>query len=443
MKLSVLLSAVIGCSASDSLAPDSVFIKRVQKLFHGQKSKYTRLNTDDPTISVVLPCAEEREYALKTVNSVRESTPDHILKEIIVVDDASASPLSELITGDSAKKVNFLRHEEQQGLIRSKADGANAAQGDIVMFLDCHVKPATDWWKPIVSNIETNYKRVVMPIITNLDVDTWTDVSPPGQGNGAAKCYITMDAEFKWFTGQSQHDQQDGVNYVPVLSGGLLAISKQWWEETGGYDEEMQIWGGENIDQSLRVWLCGGEIVSAPDSRVAHMWRVPEKASTHARYRSKGNVATTNRFRATTMWFGEFNEKVKKFPEFSAIPDQNVDNIRAHTNNLQCKNFRWYIDHFSDIYHDAGVLPPSVFMIKDQDSDRCLNRPGGHVGNFAPPTGEVRLEACDPNQRTMWWHPGDHKDDGTCCNGIRSWDSDQYEVTNYYFLVRLVLKCLA
>lgn len=36
-----------------------------------------------------------------------------------------------------------------------------------------------------------------------------------------------------------------------------------------GYDSSMRSWGGENIDQSLRTWLCGGEIVYAEGSRVA------------------------------------------------------------------------------------------------------------------------------------------------------------------------------
>ncbi len=38
-----------------------------------------------------------------------------------------------------------------------------------------------------------------------------------------------------------------------------------------GYDSSMRSWGGENIDQSLRTWLCGGEIVYAEGSRVANL----------------------------------------------------------------------------------------------------------------------------------------------------------------------------
>ena len=62
-----------------------------------------------------------------------------------------------------------------------------------------------------------------------------------------AKCYLTWDADFKWFTSDdpleakqqciSRHSLRDSsacLRYVPILSGGLLGISKRWWNETGG-----------------------------------------------------------------------------------------------------------------------------------------------------------------------------------------------------------------
>lgn len=72
------------------------------------------------------------------------------------------------------------------------------------------------------------------------------------------------------------------------MSGGLLALSRRWWEETGGYDTKMVAWGGENIDQSLRSWLCGGRIEVADGAYVAHMWRDPKNPKTVARYK-RGN----------------------------------------------------------------------------------------------------------------------------------------------------------
>merc|ERR1719183_3433998 len=102
---------------------------------------------------------------------------------------------------------------------------------------------------------------MVVPQITALDVDTWTEVRG---GGGMAKCYLTWDVDFKWV------DSEDP--YMPAISGGLLGLSNRMWRETGGYDKFMLGWGGENLDQSLRMWLCGGEILAASRSRVAHMW---------------------------------------------------------------------------------------------------------------------------------------------------------------------------
>ena len=85
-------------------------------------------------------------------------------------------------------------------------------------------------------------------------------------------------------------------------------MSRRWWRETGGYDEQMRGWGGENLDQSLRSWLCGGEIVAVADSSVAHMWRTQSDPRTATRYRHVGNY-NVNRARAVYAWYGEFAER--------------------------------------------------------------------------------------------------------------------------------------
>ena len=366
------------------------------------------------TMSIVLPCANEGRFAWKTAESLAAMTPDATLHEIIVVDDGSSPPLVSQFPPEIIEKakVKFVRHEHHTGLINAKAAGANVATGDIIVFLDCHVKPADNWHAPIVDKIRTNYRRVVVPSITGLDPDNWTEIRGNG---GSAKCYLTWDSDFKWF------DSDD--DYVAVMSGGLLALSRQWWIETGGYDTSMKGWGGENIDQSLRIWLCHGEIVQAKDSFVGHMWRTHDKPETRARYTVPPGSVTINRYRGASVWMGEWSEKLETFPTFNQFKTQKPDvtNIQAVKDRLQCRHFSYFIDKFYKIYHWAGLLPQQVFHLRDAMSGLCLQR-GGMEG--------LLLAQCSDDSAGQRWHRA-NRDGDKCCSGYRNWNTDQCVVGNW------------
>jgi len=376
------------------------------------------------TISVVLPCAEEREYALKTVKSVFGATPPDVLQEIIVVDDGSNPPLAQTHFPKEVQnqyKVRMLRHEQTDGLIGAKKTGGDAAVGDIVVFFDCHVAPQMDWHKSFLRLIGENWRRLVVPQITSLDIDTWTQ---KGDGGGMAKCYLTWDADFKWY------DSNDP--YIAVISGGLLGMSRRWWRETGGYDSKMKGWGGENLDQSLRVWLCGGEIVNAADTQVAHMWRVGNDARTGSRYKRVGDTGA-NRARAVYAWYGEFDKKLDHYSSFASRKQGifgsenwygNLDNMFQVRDRLKCRPFSWFLRRFADIYEDAGLIPVDIFMLQEKTTGKCL-RYSGASGTSGSGSGSAALADCREDDDRVFWHLGNKGNRHKCCSGLRAWNTDQ------------------
>lgn len=249
-----------------------------------------------------------------------------------------------------------------------------------------------------------------------------------------AKCYLTWDADFKWF------DSND--MYVAVISGGLLGMSRRWWIETGGYDQHMLGWGGENLDQSLRMWLCGGEIVAASNSHVAHMWRLGSDTRTVARYKHVGDAAF-NRARAVYAWYGEFAEKLDHYPQFmrsshGALPWYgNLSNILEVRDRLKCRPFSWFLRRFYHIYEEAGMIPKEVFMLKESHTGQCLKFTGS-AGTSGNGFGSAVLTDCSAgNDHRLYWHLGnkDTRKKGKCCSGLRAWNTDQclVEVSSGHF----------
>uniref|UniRef100_A0A0M3INS1 RICIN domain-containing protein n=1 Tax=Ascaris lumbricoides TaxID=6252 RepID=A0A0M3INS1_ASCLU len=91
----------------------------------------------------------------------------------------------------------------------------------------------------------------------------------------------------------------------PTMSGGLLAANREYFFEVGGYDPGMDIWGGENLEISFRVWMCGGSIEFIPCSHVGHIFRAGHPYNMTGR---GGNldVHGTNSKRLAEVWMDDY-----------------------------------------------------------------------------------------------------------------------------------------
>lgn len=216
-----------------------------------------------------------------------------------------------------------------------------------------------------------------------------------------SKCYLTFDADFKWY--------DDDSDFVPTISGGLVAVSRMWFNLTGGFDTEMHGWGGENLDQSLRTWLCGGEIVRARSSRIAHMWRTSDRR-TAKKYVVKAK-ATNNRARAANAWFDAYLPVYRG----SRLTSDNFTDFEKLKQRLRCKPFTYFLYRFRKLYVGGGVIPQKVFRVRDRATQLCMEG----RSNF-------RMVPCKDTGTQQHFHVANiDSATGECCSGIRFFASNQ------------------
>ena len=231
------------------------------------------------TTSVIIIFTDEIWSALiRTIWSVWNRTPDYLLKEIILVDDDSSKSelkedLEKYVQHYFGDRIIILRTEKREGLIRARIMGAKIAKGDVLLFLDSHCEVTNSWLEPLMKLIKEDKKNVVCPVIDVISDKTLEySVGNPYYFQVGG---FTWSGHFTWIDIPEDYTKNHPTSPVesPTMAGGLFAINKDYFFELGSYDELMEIWGGENLELSFRVWTCGGRLLIHPCSHVGHIFR--------------------------------------------------------------------------------------------------------------------------------------------------------------------------
>lgn len=335
-----------------------------------------------PTTSVIIVFHNEAwSTLLRTVYSVLHTSPAILLKEIILVDDASEaehlrSQLEEYVR--PLKIVRIMRQPERKGLITARLLGASVAQGEVLTFLDAHCECFHGWLEPLLVRIVEEPTAVVSPEITTIDLNSFRFNKPIASHRATNRGNFDWSLTFGWeaIPESAKRLRKDETYPVktPTFAGGLFSISKKYFEHIGTYDDKMEIWGGENVEMSFRVWQCGGQLEIIPCSVVGHVFRTK---SPHT-FPKGTEVITRNQVRLAEVWMDDYKKIFYRRNQNAAVMARtnNYGDISDRLNlreKLQCKNFTWYLN---TIYPEAFIpdlTPVKYGAIKNLGSGGCLD----------------------------------------------------------------------
>jgi len=103
----------------------------------------------------------------------------------------------------------------------------------------------------------------------------------------------------------------------------------------------MDIWGGENLELSFRVWMCGGRMEIVPCSRIGHVFRkrrpydVPEGSKS----------ILQNLLRLVHVWLDDYKEHFfDEFPDAAGLEYGDISSRLKLRHKLNCSSFKWYLE---------------------------------------------------------------------------------------------------
>ena len=211
-----------------------------------------------PRVSILIPTFNNLPLTRQCLQSVRETTaPPH---EIIVVDNASSDGTVEFLREEEAAgRLSVIYNRQNLGFARACNQGALAAQGHHLVFLNNDTRPTAGWLEALLSAAKSDAVGIVGAKL----------LYPDGR---------VQHAGIEFINGVPDHVHRHAAAGAPevnqprefdMITGACLLISKPLFQKLGGFDEIYQN-GVEDVDLCLRARRAGFKVLYEPGAVVYH-----------------------------------------------------------------------------------------------------------------------------------------------------------------------------
>lgn len=296
-------------------------------------------------ISVLIPARNEGPRLAETILAVAQARTTNARLEFVIADDQSEDDTKGFLRAAADQlrrqpridiKVSCLR--KRQGVPRARNHAASLASGDVLFITDAHVRVSHGFDALILENVRP--KRIVAGAIT--------EANTPFVGYG---CKLVVPFMGTYWN----RDDIEKPAPVQIAACPATALTRALFNELGGYDPGMLIYGAAEPEFSVRAWLHGAEIWIHPDLRVEH--RFKPKVEREAFIGDARPYMVHNSLRFGLMYLSEngcmqlLRYQARKFPTLfdraiRMVEASNVWERRTWLELQRRRPFEWFVQRF-------------------------------------------------------------------------------------------------
>jgi GT2 family glycosyltransferase len=214
-----------------------------------------------PRCSIIVPVFNRAWLTRQCIDVLLSDPPVETDREIIVVDDASSDTTSQILAsyGD---QIRVIAHEANTGFATACNDGAAAAAGEYLVFLNNDTLPFKGWLDALVRYADRHPKAAVVGSKLLFPDDTIQHAGVAiTEDRGPRHIYAGFPAD---------HPAVNKSRRFQIVTAACALFRRGPFEDAGGFDDSF-VNGFEDVDLCLRLGELGHEVHYCHEAALYHL----------------------------------------------------------------------------------------------------------------------------------------------------------------------------